>query len=605
MKKLLLLFGGLMLVPLVSLTAGQSSPPILDNSSSFQVADAIKLGLSDDGLILKPKKALSGDDKLNGTDGNFEEFCSKGYYYDKVTKACKLNDVCNPNNPCSGTTPVCEPAGDGINYTCLCNDSSCGAGKTCVGGQCINCQKGVNCNCPSGQVSNGEGRCHTPNDPCSSKPCSGETPSCSALDETQYSCSCTSTSCPAGKKCEDMTCQTCSAGEDCGCKASGKEADGNGGCRCPGDKISDGNGGCRCPDCYAADGTWGGCKKTCECVSCAKAKKCIDGECVNCPLGEDCGCFDDNAYSDGNGICQLNCEHTPQSCANENGGFVDDWYIRETNDGCECASDRRILLLTNETTTQYDPVSKKNVKLYRTKAWKPFTTAWFGYLRPIEVTKGMKGGYVASYDNIKGGISWVGEDARVWGNATVSGVVTDKAQVYGDATINGNVHDNAKVYGKVVVGAGGAVYGNAVAYSNTNLTIGRSYTAGEHAGQGTYWTCSAYGTEYMCEDMQKNGPGSQYWNDAYYQNCSQCKCVQCNQQQAGSDTAVCQDVKFYSTGAYTFTGTACVNRRVCLKENTNKGFQIDTKWENSDYPDSGTCDSMRNTLKGIASYLNY
>ena len=34
-----------MLVPLVSLTAGQSSPPILDNSSSFQVAETVKLNI--------------------------------------------------------------------------------------------------------------------------------------------------------------------------------------------------------------------------------------------------------------------------------------------------------------------------------------------------------------------------------------------------------------------------------------------------------------------------------------------------------------------------------------------------------------------------------
>ena len=302
----ILCLAALLFAPLSASAIEQMPPPIrlLDDSASFHVADAVKLGLSDDGLALKPKKALSGDDKLDGTDGNFEEFCSKGYYYDKVTKACKLNDVCNPNNPCSGTTPVCEASGDGINYTCLCNSSSCGAGKTCVGGECINCKKGVNCNCPSGQVSNGEGRCYTPNDPCSSKPCSGETPSCSSLDETQYSCSCTSTSCPDGKECSDMACHACSAGEDCGCSKYGKEADGNGGCRCPGMKISDGAGGCKCPDCYTSDGTWGGCKKTCECVTCAKAKKCVDGECINCPLGEDCGCSDDDAYSNGSGVCE-------------------------------------------------------------------------------------------------------------------------------------------------------------------------------------------------------------------------------------------------------------------------------------------------------------
>ncbi len=513
--------------------------------------------------------------------------------------------MCVPN-PCKNPTPVCEAAGDGLNYTCSCNETSCGAGKTCVGGTCYNCEKGEKCNCSGNQVSDGNGGCYTPNDSCNPNPCPSETPSCSALDETQYSCSCTSDSCPDGKECSDMACQNCSAGDDCGCSDYGKEADGKGGCRCPGDKIDDGKGGCRCPDCYAATTNWGECKKTCECVTCAKAKKCVEGECINCPLGEDCGCFDDNAYSDGNGVCQLNCEHTPESCADENGGWPEDWTIKETSNGCECSPKKRIVLLPKETTTQYDPVTRKNVTLYRTKAAMPFTTEYFYYLRPIEVTKGMKGGYVASYDNIMDnegtwGKSWVGEDARVWGNVKVKGVVTDKAQVYGDATINGNVHGNAKVYGKVVVGAGGAVYGDAVAYSNTTLTIGRSYTA----GQGARYECSAYGTEYMCEDMKKYGPGSQYWNDAYYQNCMNCNCVVCTHYNPGSDTAVCQDVKFYSTGAYTFTGTACVNRRVCLKENTNKGFQIETKWENADYPDSGTCDSMRNTLKGIASYLNY
>ena len=103
-----------------------------------------------------------------------------------------------------------------------------------------------------------------------------------------------------------MACHVCSAGEDCGCSKYGKEADGNGRCRCPGIKISDGNGGCICPSCYTSDGTWDGCKKTCDCVTCAKAKKCVDGECINCPLGEDCGCSDDDAYSNGSGVCEPN-----------------------------------------------------------------------------------------------------------------------------------------------------------------------------------------------------------------------------------------------------------------------------------------------------------
>ncbi len=228
--------------------------------------------------------------------------------------------MCTPN-PCKNPTPVCEAAGDGLNYTCSCNETSCGAGKTCVGGTCYNCEKGEKCDCSGNQVSDGNGGCYTPNDSCNPNPCPSETPSCSALDETQYSCSCTSDSCPDGKECSDMACQNCSAGDDCGCSDYGKEADGNGGCRCPGMKIDDGKGGCRCPDCYVATTNWGECKKTCECVTCAKAKKCVEGECINCPLGEDCGCSDDDAYSNGSGVCEPNdpCAKCPVGsvCLNE------------------------------------------------------------------------------------------------------------------------------------------------------------------------------------------------------------------------------------------------------------------------------------------------
>ena len=207
-------------------------------------------------MALRPKKDLSDKD----AEG-LEEFCdkTKGFYYDPATKSCQIIDVCSPNNPCSGMTPICDPVGDGLNYKCLCDSTSCKGGRTCVGGTCYNCEKGEKCNCSGDNVSDGSGGCYTPKDSCNPNPCSGETPSCSALDETQYSCSCTSESCPDGKKCSDMACQNCSAGDDCGCSYYGKEADGNGSCRCPGVKIDDGKGGCKCPDDYESDGQ-GGCK---------------------------------------------------------------------------------------------------------------------------------------------------------------------------------------------------------------------------------------------------------------------------------------------------------------------------------------------------------
>ena len=271
------------------------------------------MGQDDGGLALKPKKSMLKDDTI-------EEFCNrnKGLYYNPVTKKCEQINSCDPN-PCSGSTPVCETVDLSVNpkgYKCLCSENSCGKGKTCVGGQCINCQKGVNCNCPSGQVSDGEGNCYTPANKCvPHNPCPSSLPNCSPIGETDYSCSCTSNprSCPDGTRCSDnnMACNNCPAGDtsdDCGCSQYGKEADGNGGCRCPGMKVSDGYGGCKCPTDYESDGTWGGCKLIDPCmnVDCPDAKRCEDGECVNCSAGSDCGCYDDDATANGDGVCEPN-----------------------------------------------------------------------------------------------------------------------------------------------------------------------------------------------------------------------------------------------------------------------------------------------------------
>lgn len=294
-------------------------------------------------------------------DDTIEEFCNrnKGLYYNPVTKKCEQINSCDPN-PCNGSTPVCETVDFSVDpkgYKCLCSDTSCGKGKTCVGGQCINCQKGVNCNCPSGQVSDGNGSCYTPANKCvPHNPCPSSLPKCSPIGETDYSCSCTSNprSCPDGTRCSDnnMACKNCPAGDrsdDCGCSQYGKEADGNGGCRCPGMKISDGYGGCKCPTDYESDGTWGGCKLIDPCmnVDCPDAKRCEDGECVNCSAGSDCGCYDDDATANGDGVCEPNiheCDpgkeyntdtRSCENCAeNADCGCFDQGGYADGNGGC-------------------------------------------------------------------------------------------------------------------------------------------------------------------------------------------------------------------------------------------------------------------------------
>ena len=294
-------------------------------------------------------------------DDTIEEFCNrnKGLYYNPVTKKFEQINSCDPN-PCNGSTPVCETVDFSVDpkgYKCLCSDTSCGKGKTCVGGQCINCQKGVNCNCPSGDVSDGNGSCYTPANKCvPHNPCPSSLPNCSPIGETDYSCSCTSNprSCPDGTRCSDnnMACKNCPAGDrsdDCGCSQYGKEADGNGGCRCPGMKISDGYGGCKCPTDYESDGTWGGCKLIDPCmnVDCPDAKRCEDGECVNCSAGSDCGCYDDDATANGDGVCEPNiheCDpgkeyntdtRSCENCAeNADCGCFDQGGYADGNGGC-------------------------------------------------------------------------------------------------------------------------------------------------------------------------------------------------------------------------------------------------------------------------------
>ena len=285
-------------------------------------------------MRISPKKDVPGTVKIGGGGKTCSiQYCNKGYVLDKTSCRCVLEDVCKVQPCTSSTYPLCVVNANGTSRTCACQGNSCGAGKTCVGGECVNCKQGVNCNCPSGQVSNGSGSCYTPKNSCNPNPCPATAPTCSSLSETDYSCSCTSTSCGGGKSCNGTSCDICKAGDTstaCGCGSSGKEADGNGGCRCPGIKVSDGSGGCKCPSDYESDGK-GGCKLKDKCagVECAKGKKCDQdtGSCVNCPLGEDCGCQEDDAYASGEGTCtpNNNCSDNADCADNEwcNGGMCE------------------------------------------------------------------------------------------------------------------------------------------------------------------------------------------------------------------------------------------------------------------------------------------
>ena len=382
-------------------------------------------------MALRPKKDLSDKD----AEG-LEEFCdkTKGFYYDPATKSCQIIDVCSPNNPCSGMTPICDPVGDGLNYKCLCDSTSCKGGRTCVGGTCYNCEKGEKCNCSGDNVSDGNGGCYIPNDSCNPNPCPSEMPTCSALNETQYSCSCTPDSCPDGKKCnDDMACQNCSAGDDCGCSYYGKEADGNGGCRCPGVKIDDGKGGCKCPAEYESDGA-GGCKPVEYGAQC---------------VGRD-GCEGDNITAAKTFTSQIGT-----ISAGQQGGI---WCRNGKSEGTSLDFNGTYWVgpdahLGGGVRISGNAVVYQGARAYR--ATQIYENAQlFGH-----ANVGTENADACGHDK------WESSDGspKIHGNAKIYGkaLVYDSVDIYGDAEIYGN----AKVHGN-----GTKVYGNAKICDNTDFT---------------------------------------------------------------------------------------------------------------------------------------
>ena len=114
----------------------------------------------------------------------------------------------------------------------------------------------------------------------------------------------------------------------------------------------------------------------------------------------------------------------------------------------------------------------EGITLYRIKALKDFGN----------VNKGDLGGFIESEDNLsQEGITWVYDNARVFGDAKVFG----NALVYG----------NAVVFGTVLVYGNAQVSGDACIYGNAKVTSVDDYS-----------TISNFGTQYRtttffrCED---------------------------------------------------------------------------------------------------------
>jgi carbonic anhydrase/acetyltransferase-like protein (isoleucine patch superfamily) len=102
------------------------------------------------------------------------------------------------------------------------------------------------------------------------------------------------------------------------------------------------------------------------------------------------------------------------------------------------------------------------VTLYRVRAVKDFGN----------VKAGTLGGFVASERNLSHeGLCWVGDDARVYGEA----VVSDDARVYGRAHVYGRarIEDRAQVLGNAQVFEDGWVFKNGIVFDNA-MVFGRA-----------------------------------------------------------------------------------------------------------------------------------
>ena len=151
--------------------------------------------------------------------------------------------------------------------------------------------------------------------------------------------------------------------------------------------------------------------------------------------------------------------------------------------------------------------------LYRIKALKDFSV----------VHKGDLGGWVEKEDNLSQyGDCWIGDDAKVWGNAEVYGdaYICDDAKVYDNAKVydgaivscNAEVHEEAQVFGDVTVYDDANVCGKAKVFGDTTV-YGYTKICGDAEVKSiddymvfhSFWNIGRWLTWTRSNDMWKEG----------------------------------------------------------------------------------------------------
>ncbi len=243
-------------------------PQLLDDSASFTVARAVKLGDSDGDYGTAPTVSAKKETNLKRNECKSDSDCASS----QKCVGGKCESVCT-GSTCSGETPDCSA--EKHKAVCKCTETSCGSGKKCSDGKCVPCSLGDKCNCSGAQVIVSGGKC-----------------GCSA-----------SSTCPAGQyKTDDCSCRNCVKDDTynrCGCVAP-LVPDGKGGCYCKektcnaGNSFSTSSCGCvpctdnascryPCPNGQEPDGK-GGCVvvDACANITCPNNQTCSNGTCI-CP----------------------------------------------------------------------------------------------------------------------------------------------------------------------------------------------------------------------------------------------------------------------------------------------------------------------------------
>ena len=264
MKKLMILAAAFVLN---AATAWAESTPVFNETGAFVIARSVKLGETN--ISVAPKTA-----------GTAQKTCPPGDPSCSGVEKCASDSDCKEDEYCT-SVKVCKPL--------------CERGKT------LDKEK-----------------------------CSGETPVCATDNHKSY-CACTAESCPKAYKCgktgNRYACETCAAGEECGCPA-GTKSNGSGSCvtcnfdtDCADDQVCENKGTtssqCKtlicdadkypenheCKSCSGAISDCATCDNPRTCSGCQTGYDLVDGKCQlhDCGAGKYLDMSDGQCYSCSNG----------------------------------------------------------------------------------------------------------------------------------------------------------------------------------------------------------------------------------------------------------------------------------------------------------------